>query len=246
MFDLTIKGRIARLTLNRPAARNAIPETGWREMAARLSGVGNARVLILDAVPGAFCGGADLGDLARAAGDAAAAGRFRESMRAGVEAFRALQIPTIAAVDGGCFGAGVALAMACDIRLAGKMARFSIPPAKLGITYPFEDIARLVELVGPAQAARLLYGAITIDGEEAARIGLAEQAVEHAGAAADTLADSIAANAPSSLIGLRAMIARAGGSADAATDALFDLSFAGADFAEGIAAMKAKRPANFV
>lgn len=241
MFDLTIEGRTARLTLNRPEARNAIPETAWRALAAALSDVGDARVLIVDAVGAAFCAGADLGDLTRLAADAAAAGGFRAAMRAGLDAVRALSIPTIAAIDGGCYGAGVALAMACDIRLAGEAAIFSIPPARFGITYPFEDVARLVALVGRAQAARLLYGAITIDAQEAARIGLAEEAVAHAGRAADALAQAIAANAPSSIAGLATMIDRAGGPADAAMDALFDESFASDAFVTGFAGLRGVR-----
>ena len=241
MFDLTIKGHVARLTLNRPVARNAIPQAGWHDIAATLADVAGARVLILDAAPGAFCAGADFADLALLAGDAVAAGRFRLEMRAGLDAVRNLGVPTIAAIDGGCFGAGVALAMACDMRLAGQAAHFSIPPARFGITYPYEDVARLVALVGRAQAARLLYGAITIDAVEAARIGLVGEAVAVAGAAAEALAQAIAAHAPSSIAGLVAMIARAGEPADAASDALFDDSFASEAFAEGLARLRGAR-----
>lgn len=245
MFDLTRAGHVARLTLDRPATRNAIPQSGWYDLAARLADVGDVRVLILDATGAAFCAGADFGDLARLEGDAAAAGDFRLAMRAGMAAVRALAIPVIAAIQGGCFGAGVALAMACDIRIAATGAKFAIPPAKLGITYPHEDVARLVALVGPGQAARLLYGGAAIDAAEAARIGLVEEVAEDAGFAAAHLAQAIAGNAPSSLAGLKAMIAHAGASGDADTEALFDRSFAGADFAEGMAAMREKRPARF-
>ncbi|WP_156678377.1 enoyl-CoA hydratase/isomerase family protein [Sphingomonas profundi] len=245
MFDLTTDGRVARLTLNRPAARNAIPQAGWAALTARLGEIGAARVLILDAAGSAFCAGADLTDLARLAGDAGAAGRFRATMGAATAAIRALPIPVIAAIDGGCFGAGVALAMACDIRIAGRGAGFAIPPARLGITYPFGDVARLVALVGPGQAARLLHGGGTIDADEAARIGLVEQAVEHAGEAAAALAQAIAANAPASVAALKGMIARAGEAGDAVTDALFDDSFAGPAFAEGIAAMQGRRRPDF-
>ncbi len=245
MFDLTNEGRVARLTLNRPDARNAIPHAAWHDLAARVAEIGDARVLIVEGAGAAFCAGADLGDIAGLAGDAAAAGDFRRAMRAGLDALRDVAIPTMAAVDGGCFGAGVALALACDIRLAGEGATFAVPPAKLGITYPYEDVARLVALVGRGQAARLFFGAGVIDAAEAARIGLVEQAVAHAWPAAETMARAIAAHAGSSLRGLKAMIGRAGAKADAASDALFDDSFAGADFAEGIAAMRGKRAGEF-
>src|SRR3546814_5624274 len=76
-------------------------------------------------------------------------------------------------IYGGCFGAGVALALACDIRIAGKHAVFGITPAKLGILYPPSDVARLRALVGDGQAARLLFSGMTIKGESARQIGRA-------------------------------------------------------------------------
>src|SRR3546814_14215523 len=118
-------------------------------------------------------------------------------MRHGLDTLRDLPIPTIALVEGACFGAGVALAMACDWRVAGPGARFAITPAKLGIAYPQEDVHRLVSLVGVGQAARLLFGAQSIDAEEAARIGLVEVAAS--GDVADALRDlasAVIANAP--------------------------------------------------
>jgi enoyl-CoA hydratase/carnithine racemase len=95
-------------------------------------------------------------------------------MRGALDALRALPIPTIAWIDGPCYGAGVALAMACDLRIATHDSRFAITPAKMGISFPQEDVHRLVSLVGAGQAARLLFTAASIDGAEAARIGLAE------------------------------------------------------------------------
>src|SRR3546814_2553209 len=64
---------------------------------------------------------------------------FRQEMARSLTALKQLPIATIAAIDGGCFGAGVALALACDIRIAGKHAVFGITPAKLGILYPPSD-----------------------------------------------------------------------------------------------------------
>lgn len=240
MFDLTIDGRIARLTLNRPEARNAVPADGWADLARRVGTLGRARVLILgSAVPAAFCAGADIGDLAALADDVSARATFRTDMRAALDRLATLAVPTIAAVDGGCFGAGVALALACDIRLAGERARFAIPPAKLGISFPQEDVSRLIGLVGRGQAARLLFGAITIDAAEAARIGLVEQAAPDAGEAAEALAVAIAAGAPSSIAALKAAIE------GASSGETFDAAFGSADFTEGLAAFRARRTPEF-
>lgn len=173
MFRLTRDGDIARLVLDRPEARNAIPAAGWPEL-ARLLGKVDGRMLVIAGAGGAFCAGADLADLAAMRGDAQAIARFREDMRAALDGLAALAMPTIARVEGACYGAGVALAMACDIRIAGPDARFAITPARIGISYPQEDVHRLVGLVGAGQAARLLFTAAEIDRAEALRIGLVE------------------------------------------------------------------------
>lgn len=246
MFDLVLDGGIARLTLARPQVRNAIPLTGWNRLAAAIGEVAEsgARVLIIrSSEPTSFCAGADIHDFAALSDDPAVRITFRTEMRAALDDLAGLPIPAIAAIDGGCFGAGVALALACDIRLAGQGARFSVPPARLGISYPQEDVTRLVRLIGAGQAARLLFGAATINAAEAGRIGLAEQALDSADAAATILAGMIAANAPSSIRLLKQAIARAAGGATSsdAADAAFDGSFASPDFAEGLAAFRARR-----
>lgn len=202
MFDLTVIAGTARLVLGRPEARNAISLTGWAELtdAAQAALRQDARLLILTGEPdGAFCAGADISDFESFRDDAAARARFREAIRQGLDALRDLPIPTVAVVEGVCYGAGVALAMACDLRIAGAGASFAITPAKLGIAYPQEDVHRLVSLVGPGQAARLLFGAGSIDAGEAARIGLVEWAVEDAEIAVQGFATMVAANDRESL-----------------------------------------------
>src|SRR3546814_7034307 len=92
---------------------------------------------------------------------------FRQEMARSLTALTQLPIATIAAIDGGCFGAGVALALACDIRLAGKHAVFGITPAKHGILYPPSDVARLRALVGDGQAPRHRFSGLTNKSESA-------------------------------------------------------------------------------
>jgi enoyl-CoA hydratase/carnithine racemase len=99
--------------------------------------------------------------------------------------------------------------MACDIRLAGPGARFATTPAKLGISYPQEDVHRLVSLVGQGHAARLLFSATSIDGAEAVRIGLAELLSERPEETAAELARGISTNADQSLRTLKRSIALA-------------------------------------
>ena len=233
MFRLTQDGEVARLTLDRPEARNAVPAAGWGELAGLLGGV-EGRLLVVAGAGGAFCAGADLNDFAAMRGDEGASIRFREAMRAALDGLRALPMPTVARIDGACYGAGVALALACDLRVAGPAARFAITPAKIGVSYPQEDVHRLVALVGPGQAARLLFTATSIDGAEAIRIGLAELAELDEAA--------ILANDAASLAELKRAVAlaTAGVRSDPDQDRRFDALIAGEALARRLEALGRK------
>ena len=241
MFDLSIDGGVARLTLDRAEARNAVPVAQWRPLgaAAREAQAAGARLLVLRGSEQAFCAGADLKDFVAMHGDPAAAAEFRQAMRDGIEAFAALDIATLALVEGPCFGAGVALAMACDLRLAGPHARFAITPAKYGISYPQEDVARLVALVGPGQAARLLLGAGSIDAAEAKRIGLVEGFADEA----EAFIAAALANNRESIASLKRGIrlAAAGSAQDEQQDREFDTLITGDVLASALAALKTRR-----
>ena len=242
MFRLVLDGEIARLTLDRPETRNAVPARGWRELAARFEEVGaaDARLLIVTGAGQAFCAGADLGDFAALRDEPEACARFREEMREALDRLRDLPVPTIADVNGACYGAGVALAIACDLRVAGPGARFAITPAKIGVGYPQEDVHRLVALVGAGQAARLLFTADSIDGAEAVRIGLAELSASDGGA--DEVAAAILANAQESLVDLKRAIglAAAGRRSDAAQDRSFDALIGGEEVGRRLEALGRK------
>ena len=240
MFRLEHDDGLARLVLDRPEARNAIPAAGWAALgeAVAAAGDGDARLLVVTGAGGSFCAGADLADFSAMRADPAATARFRTDMRAALDRLGALPIPTIALIEGYCYGAGVALAMACDLRIAAPAAAFAITPAKIGISYPQEDVHRLVALVGPGQAARLLLGGQAIDGEEACRIGLVEALIP----AEQALFEAILANDPESLAVLKQAIARAGAGArsDPEMDRRFDALIAGPELARRLEALRRK------
>jgi enoyl-CoA hydratase/carnithine racemase len=226
MFDLSVEGEAARLTLNRPEARNAIPRGGWRRLAEAAQGAvaRGARLLVVQGAGSAFCAGADISDFEALRGDAAACEAFRRAMREGIDTLARLPVPTVAAIAGPCFGAGVALAMACDLRIAGPGASFAVTPAKFGLSYPQEDVARLVALTGPGQASRLLLTALPVGAKEALRIGLADLFAEDMEAELDRLVGAILAGSGDSHATLKSAIAlaAAGVDRDGEQDRVFD------------------------
>src|SRR5690349_11379290 len=114
MIKLSIEDGIGRLTLDRPKARHALSIAGWETLAERVRDVraSDARLMVVSGTDGAFCAGADLTEFDAIREDEALRERFRLAMRDATGALRDLPIGTVAAIEGPCFGAGVALAMA--------------------------------------------------------------------------------------------------------------------------------------
>lgn len=237
-------GRVAHLLIDRAAKRNAITHAMWERFPALIGEAmadDGVRVLILRAAePGAFSAGADITELAGNARDAAWRAANRAALAGAQIALARAAKPTIALVEGDCVGGGCGLAIACDLRVATSTARFGITPAKLGLVYSLHDTKLLVDLVGPAQAKRILFTAALIPAAEAHRIGL----VDLLDADAFVLAESIAATSAHTARETKAMVRRIlDGQADddAETRALFADAFTLPDFAEGVSAFVAKR-----
>jgi len=229
MFELSSEGEVARLRLARPEARNAIPVAGWHDLASRVAEAaeGGARLLLISGDEKAFSAGADITEFPALLDDPEARTAFRRAMRDGIEAVADAPMPTAALIEGPCYGAAVALVMACDLRIAGPRAAFAITPAKFGISYPQEDVHRLVALVGQGQAARLLLTARGIDAAEAARIGLVDILAADPAAEAQAVAEAIVAGSTTSQAELRRAIrlAAAGVRTDAEQDRRFEALF---------------------
>ena len=236
MIEISRDGPVATIALARAEAKNALPIAAWQAIAAAAQEVGDARVVILRSdVPRIFSAGADVREFEQLQSDPAMRGRFREAMRAGIEAVAALPMPVIAAVDGGCFGAAVALILAADIRVAGLYAEFAVTPARLGIGYPREDVARLEALVGRGMAAMLLFTGDRIRPDEAKKIGLVELKTRKAQPTAEALGTAIAGNAPEAVRLLKRTLR------GDQTDQAFEDAFGGTEFAEGLAAFGERR-----
>ena len=245
----TRHGRVGRITLDRPERRNALTEAMWTRLAELATGLpDDVRVLVVDGAGGAFSSGNDIEMLQTSLTGPEATRRFHELLDRALRAVRDLPIPTIAAVDGVCFGAGLMLATVCDLRVAAADARFCAPPAKLGLVYGIGETRALVEVVGPARAKELLFTARVVDCAEAVRIGLAERAADGpAGDAAMKLAEEIAALSVVTHRASKLLVAAAAARLPHAPwmEELRDQAVASDDFREGRAAFFAKRRPDF-
>jgi len=249
---LVNRGPVATVTLNRPKRINAVTFAMWRELGALFRGFaadGAVRAVVLTGAGGNFCAGADITEFADVRDSAEASVEYEA---AGDEASRAimeLPKPVIAAAPGYCVGGGMALAMACDLRVAGEGAKFGIPAARLGIVYGVLDTRNLLNLVGLACARRILFGAARYDAAAARAMGLVDEVAADPLARAIALAEEMAANAPLSLAGakltLRALADGAEEARAAEIQVLVDRSASSADYAEGQRAFAEKRAPRF-
>ena len=245
---LETTGHVARLLIDRPAKRNAMDQAMWEAFPALVeTAMADPAVRLLlvgSAQPGPFCAGADIGEFAVVSGDPAWRARNQSAIRATQVTLARAPKPTIAFIDGDAVGGGCGIALACDVRIASRQARMGITPAKLGLVYPLHDTRLLVDLVGPAQAKRLLFSGMLIDAEEALRIGLVQVVADDLDAEVAALAAAMLAMSPVSQRASKAIIQRITEGAhddDAASSAGFDAAFTGADFREGVSAFLEKR-----
>jgi enoyl-CoA hydratase/carnithine racemase len=180
---LEINEKTAVVTLNRPKARNAFNQGilgGLYEAANHILSEPSINVVIITgAGDQAFCAGIDLkmisegGDLT---GEVKRHDRFGmiQIYRDCFTAYEKLPVPVIAAINGFCLGAGLELALGCDIRLADDTAVFSIPEVQLGIIPDGGGTQRLPKIVGVGKAKELIYTGRRINAQEALQIGLVE------------------------------------------------------------------------
>ena len=242
---------VARLTLDRPTALNALSFALLDELAAALEtldGDGVTRAVVLTgAGDRAFAAGADITELAEQTPERLRAeGRFDAWDR-----LAAVGVPIVAAVRGFALGGGCELAMSCDLIVAGDDARFGQPEIRIGVRPGAGGTQRLTRAVGPALAMELVLTGRTLDAAEAKAAGLVTRVVPAAETvdAAIELADAIAAMPPLALRAAKRAVKAAqelplSAGLHAEREAFFDL-FATEDQREGMRAFMEKRPATW-
>ena len=210
----------------------------------------SVKVLIVEGDGDHFCAGADISEFEHLYATTESATKISEDIANGFNALASFPRPTVAMIRGACVGGGCGVSLCCDIRFADNTARFAITPAKLGLIYPFNDMRRLIEIVGVANAKDLLLSARVIKAKRAERMGLINKLLKP-----DDLEDHVMTYAASmsqlssrSLAITKKMIAayQDGQSSDNLnTKNWFVDGFSSEDFQEGYSAFLEKRKPRF-
>ena len=246
---------IVVLTLDLPGARNAMKDeltAAWADAVASLRGDRTVRCVVVTGAGRAFCAGGDVGWLATGADHTV--DELRDRMLPFYETWLslgALDVPSIAAVNGPAVGAGGILALSCDLRYAGASARFTVPFAQLGMHAGMASTWLLPEVVGLAQARELLLTGRVCDAQEMVRLGLATEVFDDDTLMEQTMvrARMVAAGAPVAQRLHKVALSRGGHAtfADALQweSVVQPVTLASADLQEGLRARREKRPAVF-
>lgn len=244
-------GGIARLTLNRPDRLNSFTAAMHEELRAALDQVAaTARVIVLTGAGRGFCAGQDLNDRAVAPGQAVDLGETVEQCwNPLVRRLASLDQPVIARVNGVAAGAGANIALACDLVIAGRSAKFIQSFANLGLIPDSGGSWHLPRLVGQARALGLALTAEPLPAEKAADWGLIWRCVddEALDGEVDALATRLAALPPLGLAAIKKIVRSSG---ERTLDQELDLQASEMrrlgfteDYREGVAAFLEKRPA---
>ena len=247
-------GSVFWIVADNAARLNAYTTAMWQSLPKLIRAAEadpSVRVIVLTGAGNkAFSAGADINDLGRES----AVDENRRHNDFDNSAFGVLMNcskPTIAMIDGICFGGGCELAICCDFRIASETARFSIPAARLGVGYNARWVKPLLAVVSPAKAKEILMTARRYDAKAALDMGLVTTVVAQSDLRAETeaLAAELAANAPLSMLAAKRCVdglAHPAGDVDMPVlDGHVAACFASADYAEGRQAFKDKRRPKF-
>ena len=249
----TVEAGIARLTLNRPDKLNSFTGAMHAELRDALDTIQSdktIRVLVLTGAGRAFCSGQDLKDISDDP-ERSLADSLQRRYNPLIRAMRALPKPIIAAINGACAGAGLSLALACDMRFASERAKLIQVFIRIGLVPDSGSSWFMPHLVGYARAFELCATGRDINAQEAVEIGLVNRVIspELLMDYTMTVATRLAQGPTASIGRIKEMLNRAL-SSDLETSLLFEEKMQeeagyGADYAEGKNAFLEKRPAKF-
>jgi enoyl-CoA hydratase len=245
---LEIDGAIARVTFDRPQARNAMTWAMYEQLASicdQLQSNPSVRCAVLRGAGGeAFVAGTDIEQfLSFKTGDDGV--DYERRIDDGMARIESLPIPTLAVIEGWCVGGGLAIATACDIRIATPASKFGVPIARtLGNCLSIANVARLVAAFGKPRVQRMLIGAEMFGAAEAQGCGYLAQVADAGaiGEAAAQQAKRLATLAPVTQAVTKEALRRLLVNDLPAADDLIRRACGSDDFHEGVAAFSQKRP----
>lgn len=251
---VAIEGSVATIRLNRPERLNAVSLPLYEALAValgRIDGDSATRAVVITGEGRAFCVGADLEAHGRSAGDRAARKTYVAAAQEAAKGIRSIRKPVVAAVNGHAIGAGLELALACDIGVVAEDAKLRFPEVGLGTFLGGGVTSTLVRRVGLTRAKELVLLCPMFSGTEAVAMGLLNRAVPSRDVAGVALgiARDLATKAPLPLSLAKDLLHRAGG---LDMDSVLELEaeallrcMSTADWREGILAFREKRDPRF-
>ncbi len=209
---VTHGGPVAHITFDHPQRRNAMTLAMFQQLGQAVRALefeDGVRAIVLQGEgPDAFVAGADISELDPKRSKQAVQ-TYEDAVKHALDSIRLSTKPTIAVIHGFCFGAGVAIAAACDLRYARDDALFSIPAAKLGFGYAVPMVDDLIRAVGPACAKEMLIAARRYDAREAEAMGLVHKVINSASFEKETssIATEVSEHAPLTMRAAKAAVA---------------------------------------
>lgn len=244
-------GAIGWITFNNPARRNAVSIAMWEaldDIVRDYEADGAVRVIVLrGAGDKAFVSGADISEFEEKRSSAAAVQQYHEISDRATRSLQYASKPTIAMISGFCIGGGVAVALSCDLRIAGKGARFGVPAARLGLGYEASGVRKLVDVVGPSFAKEIFFTARQFTALESLAMGLVNRVIgdEELEPYVRDYAQMIAGNAPLTVASIKTLVGEllkdAPDRDNALCERVVERCFASEDYVEGRTAFMDKR-----
>lgn len=238
---------LAIITIHRPQKKNALTANMWNqlsEIAQHVLDNPKNKVVLLRGAGQQFTAGSDIGEFHQMSLDEAE--HSFVLMEKAISTIENLPLPTIGIINGPAMGAGLELALACDLRVGSDKARLGIPVGKLGITLNNKFAKRIVDLVGPSVTKELVYLGRILKAEEAYALGMLNYLVEESelDRYAIKMGKLVASMSPASLLAVKRSVNECINSAPVlwqGSTPFVDKN----DFKEGVAAFVEKRPPKF-
>ena len=246
-------GAIATVTLNRPEKLNALDKAMWLRLGAvmrELDADQSLRCIVLRGAGGkAFAAGADISEFHAERSDAKQAKKYGEQVAGSLRALADCRHPTVALIQGACVGGGLLVAAQCDLRICNESARFGVPVKNLGLTEAYDELQRMMRVVGPAASLEMLLEGRIWGAREAYEKGLVSRVVPDAGLEEEAYATAcrIAEGAPLVARWHKKFVRRLADSRPLSAEEHAEsyASFDTEDFRTGVAAFLAKRKPQF-